>query len=461
MRRLSCLLLLGLLVPGCGGSSSNPPFGPFERIMGSERLGWDQTAASADVLASLRFVAYVDGARSDVQEVECSSTAGEDGFPCTGRLPVMTPGRHAIQLASIAADSDVESALSPALQVIVLSAASSQAAPAPGGSGPDARDWTTADRVHLRIEPVVTGGRDPADFMFLPDGRMLIAERGGTIRIADVRPGASAGQGVALLVPDVDVRSGGLLGIAADPDFQRNQLVYALYTSDRGFRLARYRESGSTLTDRAILFDGVRPSGSQPAATVRFGPDGRLYLGLDDGGDAGKAGDLGSYNGKILRLNPDGTTPADQEGGTPVFALDVNGPRGMDWDRRSAALWIAQQGATSSAPGELRALVGDPGTSGGQRRRVGMRYLLPQGTAPASMVIYRGPLIPEFQGDLLMAAGDGGGLLRVRFDPANRLKVVGTERLFDRAGGAVRAVAVAPDGAIYLSTATTISRIAP
>jgi glucose/arabinose dehydrogenase len=184
-----------------------------------------------------------------------------------------------------------------------------------------------------------------------------------------------------------------------------------------------------------------------------------LYLGLDDGGDARRAGDLGSYNGKLLRFNSDATTPSDQAGGVPVFALDVNAPRGLDWSAGADSIWVAQHGASRSAPGELRALVRDRTRE--QRARVVTRYLLPEGAQPSQIVMYRGTLIPEFRGNLLMSAGARGGLLRLRFDPADPMKVVSSERLFDDSTTNVRAIAVGTNGSIYVSTSTTVLRIAP
>jgi glucose/arabinose dehydrogenase len=90
-----------------------------------------------------------------------------------------------------------------------------------------------------------------------------------------------------------------------------------------------------------------------------------------------------------------------------------------------------------------------------------MRYLLPAGIEPSPVVLYHGSLIPAFQGNLLMAGGDGGGLLRVRFDASDPLKAISSERLFEHEAGKIRAIAAAPDGAIYLATSTALMRVVP
>src|SRR5262249_2939873 len=106
------------------------------------------------------------------------------------------------------------------------------------------------------------------------------------------------------------------------------------------FNLARFREAGGTLADRVVLLDGVRAS-TQPHASLRFGPDGKLYAAFDDGGDLRLASVPSSPNGKILRLNPDGTTPNDQPRGSPVLSSGVSSPRGIDWHRTTNRLWAA------------------------------------------------------------------------------------------------------------------------
>ena len=466
MRRLPGFVFVCTVVASCGGPSD--PSAPVQRIIGNERLGWDQMAATVEEVASLSFVAYVDGARSGMQDVSCATSLGPAGFACNAKLPAMAPGRHSLRLAAVSGnDSSLESDQSTPLQVIVVSGTSALTLPGAAQAVTEARTRavTTIDGVRLRLDVVTDGLRDPTDLAVLTDGRILVAERGGTVRL--VRPDRP--QDVqwppALTLGDIDVNlvargHAGLLALAPDPRFDRNGFVYIVYVSAAGFRLARFREAGDVLGDRVILLDGVAASSAQSSAALRFGPDAKLYLGLDDGGDAVRAGDLGSFNGKVLRLNDDATTPADQAGGTPVYVLDVNAPRGIEWGAVGGPLWIAQAGpgGKDGSPGELRAVV--PADDRPARTRVAVRYLLPAGIEPSQLVLYHGSLIPAFQGDLLMAGGDGGGLLRVRFDSSDPLKVISAERLLDDAGR-FRSIAAAPDGAIYLTTSTALMKMAP
>jgi glucose/arabinose dehydrogenase len=179
------------------------------------------------------------------------------------------------------------------------------------------------------------------------------------------------------------------------------------------FTLARFRESGNTLADRIVLLDGIRASPS-PTAALRFGSDKKLYVAVDDGGDASRGGDAASLNGKILRLNADGTTPADQARMSPVYAGGNAAPRGFEWDRETGR---------------------------------------PSAAVPTSTAVYAGRLLPRFAGGSVLAGSDGRLVWRSARGGSDILAA-------DRIGG-VTAVAVSPDGAIYFATANAIGRLVP
>src|SRR6185436_5285011 len=121
-------------------------------------------------------------------------------------------------------------------------------------------------------------------------------------------------------------------------------------------------------------------------------------------------------------------------------------------------LWVADRDAAGSS--RLRAVALDSALPAGKKRGVVRgAYTLP--TTPSSVAVYRGRLLPAFAGSLLVASEDGQHLLRVRLDPQTSTQPAATERLLqDRVGG-VRAVAIAPDGAVYFATASAIGRLVP
>jgi glucose/arabinose dehydrogenase len=165
--------------------------------------------------------------------------------------------------------------------------------------------------------------------------------------------------------------------------------------------------------------------------------------------------------GKILRLNPDGTTPDDQARATPLYADAYRGaPGGFDWDLRSLVLWVAGRDADGSS--QLRTVALDSGDPVGMKRGVvSGAFALPVQTTPSSVAVYRGGLFPAFAGSVLIASEEGRHLLRVKLDPQTSTQPIAVERLLQDRVGAVRAVAIRPDGAVYFGTADAIGRLVP
>jgi hypothetical protein len=393
------IIVCGLAFISCGSSPPPTPTvdapGGTETINGSERIGWDQSAADAIELATFGYAIYVDGARTEAAGVTCTATSGVGGFYCTARLPTMSAGSHTLELTSFVSDGGLlESARSAPLHVSVA------AQTVAGGSAPLLRSGSTLNATRI------DGLTSPTDLAFAPDGRIFITERAGRIRV--VRDGRLLSE-PAISLADAIGADGQLLAIALDPQFERTHYAFVMYTApDRSgasaFTLARFRAVADTFGDRAVLLDGAPASSASPSAALRFGPDGKLYAAYDDGGDAQRAQDPASLNGKVLRLNADGTTPADASGATPIYAAGYRSPVALDWDPSTATLWVAD-GFMGSAP----------------------------------FAFYRGALVPAWTG-----------------------RMVSASTLFDAAvAPEVSRVAVGPDGAIYYLTARALGRLAP
>jgi glucose/arabinose dehydrogenase len=268
----------------------------------------------------------------------------------------------------------------------------------------------------------VADGLDrPADLAFTPDARLWIAERSGRIRV--VRGDVIEAEPALAFGSRAD-GTGEIVALAADPQFARTHFIYAIYTarsrSNRlSFTLGRFREAINTLADAIVILDDV-PASNDPRAALRFGPDGKLYAAFDDGGDARLVDDLASYNGKVLRLNPDGTTPDDAAGKSPVFLSGLGSPRGLTWDRKTGRLWAADE------------------------RYVGaVRWT----TAPVT--------IAAVDDDVFV--GSDAGLVRGTIDRQNPQRLSGTEDVIRDVP--VHAVAAGPDGALYFATDTALGRL--
>jgi glucose/arabinose dehydrogenase len=308
----------------------------------------------------------------------------------------------------------------------------------------------------MRAERVADGVVAPTDLAFAPDGRLFVAERAGGIRI--IRDGRLLRE-PAISLADTFGAEVSLLALAFDPQFERTRFVFAIVaapsrTGEPAFALARLREVADTLGDVVVLLHGVRAA-SRPSAALRFGPDGKLYAAFDAGGDARTRADAASLNAKVLRLEPDGSTPRDQAGSTPVYAEGADWPGGLAWDPLSGALWIAERGR-ARGPSQLRAVAPQPDARAhGQHGSVRGAYLLPPA---AALAFYRGSLFHALENSLLVASEDGRRLLRVQFDE-QRTMPIATGSLLQNDAGALRAVAVGSDGVIYFGTDRTIGRL--
>ncbi len=454
--------VLAVGLASCGGGTPPPstsdPGGTGERISGNERLGWNQAATSADQLATFRYAAYVDGSRVELADGACTGPVGGTA-PCSSRMPAMTPGAHTIELASFVVDGATvaESGKSAALRVTVTGATAGTPAPAPLASRP----LTTSDGTELRLDALTDQLEAPTAIAIAPDGRVFVAEQEGRVRV--VRNGVLDPQ-PAIAIYEVLMTSaaeGGLLAIALDVQFERTHFLYAIYTisgpeGTRRFRLVRYREVEGRLGERAVLLDDI-PAAARPAASLTIGPDGRLYVALDAPVSNGRTPAAASYSGKVLRLNADGTTPQDQPGGIPVFASDLQSPRGLDWHAGSGALWVADVKRRDVE--ELRVIAAGSASGSGSTSR--LRIPLPVGTGAAGMAFYRGTLLPALAGDLFVAAEDGRALLRLRFDKRDGTRLLSTERLLQDADSRIRAVAAGPDGLVFVATDRALLRLGP
>lgn len=459
-RRLFTALTACLTLAGCSEKDRPPvpmPGGPAGdmQISGNERIGWSQPAADAFELALFEYVIYVDDARMPLTGVSCASASTAAGFDCSAALPALTQGTHTLELASVVVNQAgvLESSRSAPLRVVMTRISSS-------AFSATSTVVTTTDGVSLVLERVTDGLHGPSDIAFDRTGAIFVAERGGAVRV--VRDGALIAEPALDLSGEITPPHGGLLAISLDPKFEETGFLYALYAADapRGgleFMLARFRGVEQRFGERAILLDRIEASPSLASGALRFGPDGKLYAALDSAADDRAPGSYASYNGKILRLNADATTPDDQAVFTPIYSLEHPQPTALDWQPGSEDLWVID--TTEQSGGRLSAVTAQ--TAPQRRAALRTAYTLPEGTGAASAAFYRGALMPLFRGNLFIAAETGHQLMRLKFDPDNATRITSVDRLLKDEIGPVRVVAEGPDGALYLASDTALYRMAP
>jgi glucose/arabinose dehydrogenase len=174
-------------------------------------------------------------------------------------------------------------------------------------------EFDTAEVMRVRVVPVARGLVNPWSLAFLPDGNLLVTEKDGRLRL--IRGGVLDPKPIAG-VPAVRVQGrSGLMEVSLHPQFASNRLVYFTYLKpavterQAALTLARGRFDGTAVTGLTDIFTtGVGISGPSRLA---WGRDGRLYMTTPSSGDGKSSQDPGSFAGKVLRLNDDGTAPAD------------------------------------------------------------------------------------------------------------------------------------------------------
>ncbi len=308
-----------------------------------------------------------------------------------------------------------------------------------------------------RVEVVASGLEVPWDVAFLPDGRALVTERAGRVRLLG-RDGTLRRRPVA--TPAVQaVGEGGLMGIDLDPRFaDGHPFAYVMVTRAGQVRVLRLRwdERRDRLRPDGTVLDGIAAGRIHDSGRLRFGPDGRLHVVTGDAGQAALAQRRESLNGKVLALTPRqyrSSTNAPQ-----VVSIGHRNPQGLDWQPGSGRLWVAEHGPSGDVaasccdevnlvrPGTNHAwptAVGARQTGEARPERLWQRTIAPSG---AAFVSRRGS---AWTGDLLVAALRGTSLRRL--DVAGT-RVRGEEVLLAGRFGRLRAVVEAPDGALWVTT---------
>jgi aldose sugar dehydrogenase len=340
-----------------------------------------------------------------------------------------------------------------------------------------------------QVETVVEDVYLPWSLNFAPDGRLLFTSRDtGQFHALDLTT-----KQVETLPSDLSVHpggEGGLLGMALDPDFATNGVLYVCYstaqTETSGIylpavearvmavsaasapvqaelvvnRLSRLVLSGSQITDEVVLVTmphGPRHNGCR----VLVSADGYLFITMGDASEENRAQDVNSLSGKILRINRDGSIPADNPwSGSPVWTLGHRNAQGLAFEPGTGRLWSTEHGPDTQD--EINVIkrgrnYGWPICLGVQPSCPGVANYEPsvrefyqfETVATSDMVFYTGDAFPGWQGDILFVTLKTGRLYHLEVSGET---VVSEERLVDGEYGRLRDVAIGPDGFIYFST---------
>jgi aldose sugar dehydrogenase len=316
----------------------------------------------------------------------------------------------------------------------------------------------------------VAGLNNPWDMAFLPDGTMFFTERPGPVKVRlpngvisnIVTPGDVAPAGEA-----------GMMGLAVDPGFAGNRLIYTCYTATGDNRVVRWQVN-NTLNGvtgaGTVLVQGLAKANFHDGCRIRFGPDGKLWVTTGDGGIGTAPQDVDRLEGKVLRINSDGSAPGDNPfGGQPgddrVYTFGHRNPQGISFRPGDNAPYAIEHGPGSND--EVNELVA--GGNGGWDPVPGYNQNVPM----TDLQKFPNAMIPAWRsGDSGTVAPSGGtfltgsqwkswdGTLLVAFLKDSKARVMfldgdgnvsfATPILAN--GVRLRSAVQGPDGNLYIST---------
>lgn len=366
------------------------------------------------------------------------------------------------------------------LAAAIVSSASAKAditrAPAPAVSPP------------ITVEVVARGLAHPWALQFLPDGRMLVTERPGRLKI--VGRDGRIGEPVTGVPAVLAQNQGGLLDLALAPDFASSGMLFLSYSEPRsngvnGTAVARARlveEGARARLDELRVIFRQEPGGGGGlhfGSRIAIARDGHLFVTLGDryhGRDF--AQDLSRHWGKVVRIAADGSAPKDnpfagrQDARPEIWSYGHRNAQSAAIHPDTGALWTIEHGAQGgdeiNIPRAGRnygwpvitygrdysgAKIGEGPSRTGMEQPV---YYWDPSIAPSGMAFYTGALIPQWRGNLFVGALSGQHLARLVLDGE---KVVAEERLLGDQGARIRDVRQGREGALYVLTDSTDGRI--
>ena len=341
----------------------------------------------------------------------------------------------------------------------------------------DKAQFVQSEKHAFRISSLVTGLENPWSVAFLPDGRFLITERAGRLRLvsSDFKLDPKPIDGLPEVVSH---GQGGLFDVVLHPQYAQNGWIYWAYNAPGpggwGTALARGKLLGQRMTDVQVLFS-MQPktrSGFHFGGRIVFDQAGFVYLTLGDRGDKDRAQKLDDHAGSVIRLHDDGRVPDNnpfvKRAGALAekWTLGNRNMQGAALHPQTGELWTHEHGPQGGD--ELNVMrsglnYGWPvityGVNYGLGTKIGegqekpgmvqaLKVWVPS-IAPSGMAFVSGSQFPQWQGSLLIGALRGQMLVRLTLDGE---KVVSEERLFQGRPGRIRDVRMGPDGLIYLLT---------
>ena len=339
-----------------------------------------------------------------------------------------------------------------------------------------------SEHYRLRVTTVAEGLVRPWSLAWLPDGRMLVTERPGRLRV--VSKGGHLSAPVQGLPEIFSGGQGGMLDILVDPGFTENRRIYFSFAEPAvdgaGTAVARAELNGDSLGNVEILFRQVPKTASQIhfGSRLAIGRDGTLLITIGERGQRDLAQDPSVNRGQVIRIHTDGRIPDDnpfvgRAGHRPeIWSHGHRNPQGAAIHPGTGALWIHEHGARGGDEINIPKRGGNHGWPviaygkhySGAKIGIGqsapgmqqpIHYWDPS-IAPSGMAFYTGSVFPAWRGNLLVGALKFRLVVRLTLEGD---RVVGQEPLIADLGERIRDVRQGPDGYVYLLTDSNNGRI--
>lgn len=334
---------------------------------------------------------------------------------------------------------------------------------------------TRGENLQIDTANILTGLHVPWEILWGPDDHIWLTERSGIVS----RVNPDNRQKITLLNIDVTEQGeSGLLGMALHPQFPEIPFVYLVYNYSESNtikeRLVRYTYASDQLSNEEILINDIQGNTYHVGSRLRFGPDGKLYMTTGDAGETSLSQNLNSLNGKLLRINDDGSIPDDNPiSGSYVFAWGLRNSQGLDF-ADNGMIYSSEHGPNSDD--EMNILeegrnFGWPDVNGPCNTPAEIEFCNENNVrepiqdwtptlAVAGNAYYNHNTFPEWTHSIILTSLKAGKLLVLHLNEAGD-SVTNTTTVYDNELGRLRDVCVSDNGRVFISTSNRDGRGTP
>jgi glucose/arabinose dehydrogenase len=316
----------------------------------------------------------------------------------------------------------------------------------------------------IKVRVVSSSFDHPWEILWGPDNKIWLTERNGKIKTLDPATGQVT---TIFTIPDVKSRGeGGLLGMVLHPDFKKSPYVYVSYTyQGDGYKekVTRFTYNGSTLSSPVVLLDNISASGIHNGSRLAIAND-KLFITTGDASNQSSPQNKASLNGKVLRINLDGSIPGDNPiANSPVWSYGHRNPQGLVFAHNN--LYSSEHGPNTDDEINIISVgsnYGWPNVEGFCNENNEKAFCTENKVAepihtwtPTAAVsgidYYDSNAIPSWTNSILVTSLKNGILYQLQLNEAGD-KVIKQNRFLQNQYGRLRDICISPDGKVYVST---------